>query len=132
MLTYFEASGIDIIEEIVAGPLYVLFYCTLSIPPLLACYPLCYMLLYLLIHCDKEEYASIAAEQRPPDPNDWDVESESSAIAEQQDEESLGAESDSINGEDPEELEVEPLINESSINSIIAPRYGSINNQLPS
>ena len=132
LLTYFRAGGIGIFEEMSAGPLYmyVLFYCALYIPPTLVCYPLCYMLLYLLIHCDKGEYASIAAEQRPPDPNDWDVESESSAIAEQQDEESLGAESDSINGENPEELEVEPLINESSINSTIAPRYGSVSNQL--
>ena len=111
-----------------AEELYFLFYWSLSVTPTLACYPLCYMLLYLLIHCDKGEYTSITADQRPPDPNDWDVESESSVIAEQHDEASLEAESDSINGEDPEEPEVEPLIIEGSVNSDATSRYGSINN----
>ena len=58
------------------------------------------------------------------------MESESSVIAEQHDEASLEAESDSINGEVPEEPEDEPLIIEDSINSDATPRYRSISNRL--
>ena len=129
-LTYIQAGGIEIVKEMNAGPLYAMFYWAVYIPPLLACYPLCYILLYLSIHCDKGEYASIAAEQRPPDPKDWDVESGPSVIAEEYDEASLEAESDSTNGEDSEEPEVEPRIIEGSVNSDATPRYGSVNNQL--
>ena len=62
-LTYIKAGGIEIVKEMNAGLLYVLFYWSLSVTPTLVCYPLCYMLLYHLIHCDKGEYASIAADQ---------------------------------------------------------------------
>ena len=63
------------------------------------------------------------------------MEPESSVIAEQhewqeQDEDCLGAESDSINGEDPEEPEVAPFIIEDNVNGDATPRYGSINNQM--
>ena len=99
------------------------------------CYPLVIITWYVLFHCNESEDISFSAEQRPPDPNDWDVESESSAIAEQhewqeQDEDRLGAESDSINGEDPEEPEVAPFIIEDNVNGDATPRYGSINNQM--
>ena len=39
------------------------------------CVPLIYIVRFLEAHCSRGEYISIAAEQRPPDPRDWDVES---------------------------------------------------------
>ena len=51
---------------------------TLSYPYVLICVPLAYIVLNLEAHCSRGEYISFAAEQRPPDPRDWDVESETS------------------------------------------------------
>ena len=43
--------------------------------PVLICVPLIYIVQFLGAHCSRGEYISIAADQRPPDPRDWDVES---------------------------------------------------------
>ena len=43
---------------------------------MLICIPLIYIVLNLEAHCSRGEYISFAADQRPPDPSDWDVESE--------------------------------------------------------
>ena len=37
-------------------------------------------------HCDKGEYIRFGADQRPPDPRDWDVESEASVTEGEHDE----------------------------------------------
>ena len=60
-----------------------LYYVAYTLLPMLICIPLMYVIFQLLKHCDKGEYASFAADQRPPDPRDWD---EESATEEQQDE----------------------------------------------
>ena len=46
--------------------------------PVLLCVPLIYIVQFLGAHCSRGEYISIAADQRPLDPRDWDVESETS------------------------------------------------------
>ena len=66
--------------------------------PVLVCFPLSYVIVYLKDHCDKGEYASFAADQRPLDPRDWDVESGSSVTAGQQDEAGTGGASGGTNG----------------------------------
>ena len=44
--------------------------------PILICVPLIYIVRFNLeAHCSRGEYISIAPDQRPPDPRDWDVES---------------------------------------------------------
>ena len=60
-------------------------------------------------HCSKEEYISIAEDQRPPDPRDWDVESEASVTEGEHDEANTAGESNIINSEPPNpcELDVE-------------------------
>ena len=45
-----------------------------------------YLVKYSKAHCSKGEYISIAAEQRPPDPRDWDAESEASVTEGEHDE----------------------------------------------
>ena len=76
--------------------------------PVLAFYPLWYVILYLETHCDKGEYISIVADQRPPDQRDWDVEFDRSVNEGEQDEASN--ESGNINDEDPIEIEETLLI----------------------
>ena len=49
--------------------------------PVLICAPLACIVLNLEAHCSRGEYISFAAEQRPPDPRDWDVESGASVKA---------------------------------------------------
>ena len=46
--------------------------------PILLCVPLIYIVQFLGAHCSRGEYISIATDQRPLDPRDWDVESETS------------------------------------------------------
>ena len=60
-----------------------LYYVAYTLLPLLICIPLMSVIFQLSKHCDKGEYASFAADQRPPNPSDWD---EESATEEQQDE----------------------------------------------
>ena len=79
--------------------------------PVLVFYPLWYVILYLIKdHCDKGEYTSLAADMRPPDQRDWDVESEASVTEGEHEEESNGEESGNINEEDPIEIEETLLI----------------------
>ena len=95
---------------------------TLSIVPTLICHPLGLVILYLHAHCDKGEYVSIAADQRPLDPRDWDEESESPLTEGQHDEASRQRESGDINGEASGGPERAPLIDD---NSDVTPTYGS-------
>ena len=53
------------------------YYAYASLPVLL-CVPLMYIVQFLGAHCSIGEYISIATDQRPLDPRDWDVESETS------------------------------------------------------
>ena len=59
-------------------PLQFLHYYAYPSLPALLCVPLIYIVRFLGAHCSRGEYISFAAEQRPPDPRDWDVESETS------------------------------------------------------
>ena len=52
-----------------------LHYYAYPLLPMLICVPLIYIVQFLEVHCSRGEYISIAADQRPPDPRDWDVES---------------------------------------------------------
>ena len=52
-----------------------LHYYAYPLLPMLICVPLAYIVQFLEVHCRRGEYISIAADQRPPDPRDWDVES---------------------------------------------------------
>ena len=56
-------------------PQHSLHYYAHPFLPILICVPLAYIVLNLEAHCSRGEYISFAAEQRPPDPRDWDVES---------------------------------------------------------
>ena len=88
-------------------PIHIMYYIANMLLPLLIYFPLGYVIVYLSNHCDKGEYASFAADQRPPDPSDWDVESQSSVTSGQHDEyfgsERLGGELDRAEGEYDEE-----------------------------
>ena len=68
----------------------------------LICVPLMGVIHYLLDHDEEGEYISIAPEQRPPDPRDWDVESESDG---EHDETSNAGESCNTSGEVPNETQ---------------------------
>ena len=97
-------------------------YILLAIPALI-CHPLGLVIfIYLHAHCDKGEYVSIAADQRPLDPRDWDVESESSVAERQHDEASRQRECGDIIGEASGGPERAPLIDD---NSDVTPTYGS-------
>ena len=78
--------------------------------PVLVFYPLWYIILYLETHCDKGEYISIAADMRPPDQRDWDMESEASVTEREQDKASNGGESGNIDEEAPTDIEETLLI----------------------
>ena len=67
-------------------PIHITYYIAYVLLPLLIYFPLGYVIVYLLKHCDKGEYASFAADQRPLNPEDWDVESETSVTEGQYDE----------------------------------------------
>ena len=91
-------------------PLHVLYYIAYTFLPMLICGPLAYIIQKMKAHCDRGEYISFSADQRPLDPRDWDEESEpptieSSVTEGQCDEESMGGESGNINGEAPNETE---------------------------
>ena len=57
-------------------PLDILYYPAYLFLPMLICFPLAYIVLDLKAHCSRGEYISFAPDQRPPDPSDWDMESE--------------------------------------------------------
>ena len=65
---------------------HIVYYVAYVLLPMLIYFPLAYVIIYLSKHCDKGEYASFAADQRPPNPNDWDVESGTSVTSGQHDE----------------------------------------------
>ena len=54
--------------------IHILYYVAYTLLPMLVCIPLMNVTFYLSKHCDKGEYASFAADQRPPDQRDWDKE----------------------------------------------------------
>ena len=62
-------------------PQHFLHYYAYPALPILICVPLAYVILNLEAHCSRGEYISFAADQRPPDPRDWDVESGTSMKA---------------------------------------------------
>ena len=66
--------------------LYELYYLAYTFLPLLISGPLAVITYLIKAHCDKEEYISIAAHQKPPDQRDWDVESEASVTEGEHDE----------------------------------------------
>ena len=75
------------------------YYIAYALLPLLIYFPLGIIIPYLSKHCDQGEYASIAADQRPPDPGDWDVESQSSVTSGQHDDDFGRERGNSINCE---------------------------------
>ena len=89
--------------------LHLLYYLAYMILPMLISVPLGYIIYYLEAHCDKGEYASFAADQKPLDPRDWDVESESSMTAGQEDEANMDGEGDNISGEAHDSLLTETI-----------------------
>ena len=96
----------------------LVYYSAYTILPWLICSPLMYVIFYLSTHCDKGEYASLAADQRPLHQRDWDEESGSSVTEGQQGEASRQGESGNINGEAPgetEEMNIEIYENNGSI-----------------
>ena len=97
-------------NETFLKPLDYLYYSAYIFLPTLICGPLIYIVKYLEAHCDREEYVSFAADQRPLDPRDWDMKSESSETAGQQDEASMGGGSGSTSGVAPNETEESVLI----------------------
>ena len=56
------------------NPSHFLQYYAYPSLPALICAPLMYIVQFLEAHCSRGEYISFAADQRPPDPRDWDVE----------------------------------------------------------
>ena len=87
--------------------LYKLYYLAYTSLPSLINIPLTIVIIsFIKTHCDKGEYISIAADMRPLDQRDWDVESETDG---EHDEASTGGERNIINNEppDPCELDVE-------------------------
>ena len=105
--------------EISALLLFHLFSETFVYVPYQICLPLFYILLYLLVHCDKGQYASIVPDQRPLDPRDWDKESESPVTEDEHDEASMEGEEGNVHGGVLGEPEQQPLAVD------IAPTYGS-------
>ena len=98
--------------------LHRLYYLAYAFLPFLITVPLVFVISYLSTHCDKGEYISFAAEQRPLHPRDWDEESGSSVIKGQHGETNRQGESDNINGEAPgvpEEMSIEIYENNISI-----------------
>ena len=77
-------------------PIHITYYVAYMLLPLLIYFPLLFIIAYLADHCDKGEYASIAADQRPPNPSDWDVESQPSVTSGQHDEDNVGRENGNI------------------------------------
>ena len=73
----------------VQSPRLKMYYIAYMLLPAQVCLPLAYVIKYLEAHCDREEYTSFAADQRPLDPRDWDEESESPMTEGQQDETSM-------------------------------------------
>ena len=86
-----ETFAFLFLRHLITEPrLHRLYHFAYIILPMLIYLPLSYIIYYLDTHCDKGEYVSFAADQRPLDPRDWDVESESSMTAGQQDEAGTG------------------------------------------
>ena len=63
-------------------PVHITCYVAYMLLPLLIYFPLVYVIPYLVNHCDR----GFAADQRPPNPSDWDVESQPSVTSGQHDE----------------------------------------------
>ena len=106
-----ETFAILYFRHLITEPLlHRLYHVAYMILPGQIYYPLFYVIIYLESHCDKGEYVSFAADQRPLDPRDWDVESGSSVTARQQDEAGTGGESGGTSGVAPNETEDSVLI----------------------
>ena len=90
-------------------PLHILYYFAYLFLPMLICIPLIYIVKNLEVHCSRGEYISIGADQWPPNPRDWDVESKASVTKGEQDEAGTAGENNIIISEppDPCELDVE-------------------------
>ena len=67
-------------------PIHITYYVAYVLLPMLICFSLLIVISYLTSHCDKGEYASIGADQRPPNPSDCGVESQPSVTSRQHDE----------------------------------------------
>ena len=94
--------------------------------PLLLCAPLFSIIRKLKDHCDRGEYISFAADQRPIDQSDRDEESESSVTEGEQDEASRQRESGcSINDEAPDD-NGETLLIEARGSTKYSTDYGAI------
>ena len=87
-------------------PLHILYYFAYLLLPMFICIPLIYIVIDLETHCDKGEYISIGADQKPPDQRDWDVESEALVTEEEHDEASNARVGCNTNGVAPEGPEV--------------------------
>ena len=81
------------------------YYFAYMLLPSHLCLPLIYVVKYLEAHSDRGEYVSFAADQRPLDPRDWDMESGSSVTAGQQDEAGTGRVSGGTSSVAPNETE---------------------------
>ena len=88
-----------------------LYYYAYRILSVLICVPLVYIVLNLEVHCSRGEYISIAADQRPPDPRDWDVESGTSIKAGHNIANSMLRESGNISDVPDESLKPEATLN---------------------
>ena len=78
------------------NPRHIAYYVAYMLLPLLIYFPLAHVIPYLPKHCDQGEYVSIAADQRPPNPSDCDVESQPSVTSGQHDEDNVGRENGNI------------------------------------
>ena len=98
-------------EETKRQPLHILYYYAYIFLPFLICGPLAYIIYKLEAHCNRGEYVSVAADQRPPDEHDGESQPSvtESAVTEK---ESMhtGFEVVSVNGEDPDENEETGII----------------------
>ena len=87
-------------------PLHILYYFAHLLLPMFICIPLIYIVLDLQTHCERGEYISIGADQRPPKQRDWDEESEASVTEGEHDEASNAGVGCNTNGVAPEGPEV--------------------------
>ena len=67
ILWHFFATGMK-------QPLHLMYYSAYTLLPILVCVPLTYITWNMKAHCDRGEYISFSADQRPLHPCDWDEE----------------------------------------------------------
>ena len=91
MVSDITLGYVIVYTNILTGPIHtihLLYHFAYLLLPTLICDTLACIVIYLEAHCDKGEYVSFAADQRPLDPRDWDMKSGTAA---QQDEASTWA-----------------------------------------